>query len=786
MGSSHRHTILGQYIANILGTGQLQTNSTRTGTTGRAAKSLAYGSMALLAIAPAHVGAVGLGEIELRSQLGQPLNATVPLILSDGETLPANCVQPAPPGGNTLGTPPKLNITSPRATGPGTYSIRVSTANALHEPMYELSLMVKCPGTSLLVRQYVLMLDLPGMPVPPQSTTAAPAVSTGAQAPVTSPVRMSTPQRSTPRAATPATPPATHAPVTAAQRSTPVVADPARALQRSTTPIPAGSQYRVVKGDTLSTIAQRVEGRLPNTIWPVANRIFADNPRAFVRNNPDMIKLGMLIRVPTTSELTALEPNVQRVTTAAPAPEAPQLPDSQPRSLPVRQSEPATATHVVVPTESRELPADIRATPDNVTEMASPRSEPSPFADESFAPRANVSVSDATPATRDTTPEPTTGVDTDTGTDSSTSPLMTLLFALLLSGAVALLLLRRRLFEALGRHRRKTGKSLAGASHDATAVGARTRTFETTTAQPAPVEIGDPAEETYIVETEVGEATVREQTLDIDLAGMTNPDITGHNEPPDAGDDTVLAKLFDDDYSTASADASAYTPELQPSMTGALDPTQELPQQVSDDEIFDPSGGLSAHADSEIFDPTAEMPRDAGPAQDPTAKMPNPAGGVIDPTGAPSSSADEESFDPTHAVSVDELNASLEPTTELEGMPAGDPESTLMQAFTDDLAGIDADEMFATASHSLNAPATGEIADAISATAADDALEELRNNRDEDGDLSDTLHEALMLLERDFEDDFTASQIIEQKQLKEALEDNSEQEDETQKTRKIS
>jgi ribosomal protein L12E/L44/L45/RPP1/RPP2 len=137
-------------------------------------------------------------------------------------------------------------------------------------------------------------------------------------------------------------------------------------------------------------------------------------------------------------------------------------------------------------------------------------------------------------------------------------------------------------------------------------------------------------------------------------------------------------------------------------------------------------------------------------------------------------------------VSVDELNAALEPTAELDGMPVGDPESTLMQAFTDDLAGIDADEMFATASHSLNAPAAGEIADAIGAAAAEDALEDLRNNRDEDGDLSDTLHEALMLLERDFEDDFTASQIIEQKQLKEALEDNSEQEDETRKTRKIS
>jgi len=780
MGRTHRQTILGQYIANLLGAEPLQTNAKNSGPIGLVSQSLAYGSMALLAVAPAPVGAVSLGEIELKSKLGQPLNATVPLSLRAGETLAKNCVQLAPPGGTALGAPPGIRMTSPPVTGPGTYQVRVQTANPLHEPMYELSLMVRCPGNPLLVRQYILMLDLPGMPVP----QAAPVIPTSPQAavpgpaPQTSAPPVSMPQASTPRAAAP--------------RATPA---PARALQRSTASIPAGSQYRVVKGDTLSTIARRIEGRLPDTTWPVADRIFADNPRAFVRNNPDLIKLGMVIRVPTLSELAALRPNVGRV--AMPMPEAPQqLPDARPQSLPARESLPVTASHPAVPADMRATrpatpfaepttmtqattaaePEPTRTTaPDDVAETAGPRPGFSPFADDSFAANGKSPVSDAAPAADSASPDDpanfvATDVDVETGDSTS---LMAVLLTLLLGGGISLLLLRRRLFAAFGgRRRRKAGQAPGRHFYDASNVGPAARTFEAE--PPTPVKIGNPMEATYIVEMEAAESTVREPVLDLAAADMTQPDITEQHPQLDAEPDedasTELARLFEDDYATAGADASAYAadtveqPHRQPEgadpheystsgLTSVFDSTRELPQQMGDDEIFDPSGGLPAQNHDEIFDPTAELPHGAEPVPGPTARLPQHAGGSVDPA---------------------------------EG-PVNEMESTLMQAFTDDLTNIDADKMFATGVQvqSFDAPAADATAESVAPPAPDDDLDQLPNNFDEDGDLSETLHEALMLLERDFEDEFTASQIIEQSQLKASLNDTPEQEDETLKTRKM-
>lgn len=782
MGRTHRQTILGQYIANLLGAEPLQTHTKSSGPIRRVSKSLAYGSMALLAVAPAPVGAVSLGEIELKSKLGQPLNATVPLSLRAGETLAENCVQLAPPGGTALGAPPGIRMTSPPVTGPGTYQVRVQTANALHEPMYELSLMVRCPGNPLLVRQYILMLDLPGMPAP----QAAPVILTSPQATVPGP----TPQTSAPPVSTPLA----STPRAAAPRATPA---PARALQPSTVSIPAGSQYRVVKGDTLSTIARRIEGRLPDTTWPVADQIFADNPRAFVRNNPDLIKLGMVIRVPTLSELTALRPNVGRV--AMPMPEAPQLPDARPQSLPTRESLPATASHAAVPAEPYAVPADMRATrpatpfaepaaltqataaaepeptrttaPDDVAETASPRPGFSPFADDSFAATGKSPVSDAAPAADSASPDDpanpvATDVDVETGDSTS---LMAVLLTLLLGGGISLLLLRRRLFAAFGgRRRRKAGQAPGRHFYDATNVAPAARTIEAE--PPTPVKIGNPMEATYIVEMEAAESTVREPVLNLAAADMTQSDITEQHPQLDAEPDenasTELARLFEDDYSTAGADASAYAadtveqPHRQPEgeystsgLTSVFEPTHELPQQMGDDEIFDPSGGLPAQTHDEIFDPTAELPDGAEPVAGPTARLPQHAAGSVDP-------ADE---------------------------PANNMESTLMQAFTDDLANIDADELFATGIQEQNfdAPAADATAESVAPPAADAELDQLPNNFDEDGDLSETLHEALMLLERDFEDEFTASQIIEQTQLKASLNDTPEQEDETLKTRKM-
>ena len=75
-----------------------------------------------------------------------------------------------------------------------------------------------------------------------------------------------------------------------------------------------GQTYRVVRGDTLSGIAARVAER-STTILATADAIFAANPQAFTRGNPDLIKEGRSITIPVMTPSTAT-----LAATSAPAP----------------------------------------------------------------------------------------------------------------------------------------------------------------------------------------------------------------------------------------------------------------------------------------------------------------------------------------------------------------------------------------------------------------------------------------------------------------------------------
>src|SRR5690606_37746327 len=73
------------------------------------------------------------------------------------------CIQSTRTSSNELSRIPNAEVLTPEATGPGQYTLRISSAAALYEPIYALGLLAGCPGTAAISRQYVLMLDLPGM-----------------------------------------------------------------------------------------------------------------------------------------------------------------------------------------------------------------------------------------------------------------------------------------------------------------------------------------------------------------------------------------------------------------------------------------------------------------------------------------------------------------------------------------------------------------------------------------------------------------------------------------------
>jgi len=744
MGSANQRTILSEQIAEILGARERTVDAgDRAATRLSVRKSIACGSMMLLAINPGQVGAVGLGDIHLKSRLGQPLEATVPVILHEGESLPKNCVRPAP-ANNTLGSPRDMQVMAPARSGPGTYNVRITTANALHEPMYELSLMVKCQGSALLVRHYVLMLDLPGMPV--TETT-----------PMTIPARteLATPRTNTARDDAPA-----------ARR---VPADPARALPPRADSIPAGGTYRVSSGDTLSTIARRVEGRLRDTTWQVADQIFADNPDAFIRNDPNMIKLGSLIRVPEVNILAAMAPGAARsrvsVSTESQAtanvtdvPESATLP--APAPVAVSRNDVATARRtpntVADLAGSRETDATSVGAAEPAVAATEPTAETAPDYTSSFSPFADEqpaeTVVSAPELMEDITTPPVATAAAESAESGQSSSLLAILVGLLLGAALGLLFLRGRLLEALGMRRpqrkpvavqvarERTAASPTDTFNQDLAAAAFDRTRENSDEMTS-LPFSGPAEDTYIVETAPAEPTIQENTGDLHAAvsgseTVEQPSPAQHADTEDDDDSAELAKLFDNDDVAGVGEPTAEMPRQVPD---SLDPTAEIP--VPEQTVLEPTAQMPQHADEEIFDPTAELPADA-------------MDDIFDPTGG-----------------LDDGNV-------------GEIESTLMQAFDEGLENEDPNEMFATANHAVD-EITGDtgvreldvtindpLADPLldEATVAAD-LSELPLGRDGGDDLSETLQEALNLLERDYEDEFTASQIIERSTLEKSLQE---------------
>ncbi len=326
--------------------------------------------MALLAASPAS-HSLSLGEITIHSSLGQRLDASVPVQLAMGESLASGCIQSAR-SGNELGRVPEASVSTPEAVRPGTYTLRISSAAPLYEPIYALSLQAGCPGTAAITRQYVLMLDPPGMTADPAEAPFQPPVTQAERLPEALPAPLVSGD----------------ALRTTVPRERPLRSR--RSLDAANTPVLPGTSYQVVAGDTVSSIAARVSGRKVN-LWTLAGRIFAANPDAFIRNDINLIKLGSTIDIPAT------EATAEAMTPAART--AP-LPERMPAPLP----EPA-----LLPTAVAPVPIESAPTADTTEIAAAPAAEAAPVS--KIAP-----VTEA--ATRPSEPAIAT-VDTPAGTEAS-------------------------------------------------------------------------------------------------------------------------------------------------------------------------------------------------------------------------------------------------------------------------------------------------------------------------------------------------------------------------------
>ncbi|MEJ2128072.1 MAG: hypothetical protein P8X81_04420 [Woeseiaceae bacterium] len=254
-------------------------------------------------LAATQATALELGEVKVHSALGQPLRASIAYALAPNEMISDTCVSLQPAGGAS-GLPAIERGSLIVTDG----VIAITGSSIVREPMVSMRVAIRCQYTPQLVRDYMLFIDPPGVvPVvdqPPERVAVAPQLEA--------------------RPAQPSRRPA--------------------AVNRE--PIVNASRYQVQPGDSVSMIAQRIQDR-PVGLWDAVNQIVAANPDAFIDNDPNRLKAGTWLTIPSFGASAPL--TLAEATSGEPAVADPIVPTEQ--STVYEPAEPGVATPVEEATE---------------------------------------------------------------------------------------------------------------------------------------------------------------------------------------------------------------------------------------------------------------------------------------------------------------------------------------------------------------------------------------------------------------------------------------------------
>lgn len=220
--------------------------------------------------------ALGLGDIELNSNLNEPLDARIELVeprdLSASEIIPTLASRDA---FEQAGIERNFFLSNIRfdvqPTASGGLVVQLSTSGAVREPFLNFLVEVNWPGGRLL-KEYTLLLDPPVFDSEGagESDLVEPATESGNVGAVTPPP--------------PAEPQA-----------------------------PETTRYQVVRDDTLWEIALRVEagdGYLPQQVMLAIQDL---NPDAFINNNINRVRAGEILNLPSEAQI-ALRSAQQAIT----------------------------------------------------------------------------------------------------------------------------------------------------------------------------------------------------------------------------------------------------------------------------------------------------------------------------------------------------------------------------------------------------------------------------------------------------------------------------------------
>lgn len=147
----------------------------------------------------ASAAAIGLGDLDVRSYLGQPLHVTVRIIGADAKTS-ADCFSLGPSEGSAVPPPRRAQLSLEKSGDRAVLHIR--TPYTMDEPVAQFELISDCDAR--LRRDYVVLLDPPAAIEAVPERTPAVAIPREASAPRAVASRPATPARSTRSATAPA------------------------------------------------------------------------------------------------------------------------------------------------------------------------------------------------------------------------------------------------------------------------------------------------------------------------------------------------------------------------------------------------------------------------------------------------------------------------------------------------------------------------------------------------------------------------------------------------------
>ncbi|MEO6365666.1 MAG: FimV/HubP family polar landmark protein [Luteimonas sp.] len=270
-----------------------------------------------LALVSAQAAALGLGQIEVRSRINEPLLAEIPVIYSDPSELEQLQARLASPE-----TFVRVGLDPPRGTvadlqfavaldARGQTVIRVTSSQPVNTSLLVFLVEVDS-GQSRVVREYSALIDAPrNAPVASGPVIWAPQVAmpnTVTRPPVVS----APPVPPMPSAPSPDAAPANAAPPVAVQPNpdavpvapTPVAVAPEPRVAAPAPGIPPAEYGPVKSGQTLSQIAGELGSGYSLDQTMIA--LLRANPDAFIGEDINFIKRGAVLRVPQPAEISGL------------------------------------------------------------------------------------------------------------------------------------------------------------------------------------------------------------------------------------------------------------------------------------------------------------------------------------------------------------------------------------------------------------------------------------------------------------------------------------------------